>query len=147
MTNDGGNTFEPIFDDQPSLAIARSRLDPDQPGNDLRRDREGNGSDSYYGQGIFKSVNLGITWSQLGIGIFDRVAFTRLAIDSNSPRRISPPQSPPPIASTAPTRIFARPIRPTRDYGDRLMTDSPGNNTGSRPLAAFGASKESVPRR
>ena len=86
MTNDGGNTFEPIFDDQPSLAIGSIALDPKtSPVTIYVATGEGNGSDSYYGQGIFKSVNLGITWSQLGIGIFDRVAFTRLAIDSNSP--------------------------------------------------------------
>ncbi len=46
---------------------------------------EGNGSDSYYGQGIFKSADLGANWTQLAPGIFDRVAFTRLAIDSNNP--------------------------------------------------------------
>jgi len=86
MTNDGGNSFEPIFDDQPSLAIGAIALDPaTHPVTIFVATGEGNGSDSYYGQGIFKSENLGITWSQLAVGTLDRTAFTRLAIDSNNP--------------------------------------------------------------
>ena len=87
MTNDGGNTFEPIFDEEPSMAIGAIAIDPrTSPVTIFVGTGEGNlGADSYYGQGIFKSENLGVTWSQLAPGIFDRVAFTRLAIDSNNP--------------------------------------------------------------
>jgi hypothetical protein len=84
MTNDGGNTFVPIFDQQPSLAIGAIAVDPTTaPVTLFVATGEGNGGDSYYGQGIFKSENLGGTWSQIDTGIFDRSAFTRLAIDSN----------------------------------------------------------------
>jgi photosystem II stability/assembly factor-like uncharacterized protein len=86
MTTDGGNSFTPILDDQPSLAIGAIVLDPDfNPPRIFVGTGEGNGGDSYYGQGIFMSDDLGANWTQLSPGTFDRVAFTKLAIDSNSP--------------------------------------------------------------
>ncbi len=89
MTTDGGNSFKPIFDGQPSLAIGAIALDPDfNPPRIFVGTGEGNGGDSYYGQGIFKSQNLGASWTQLAPGTFDRAAFTRLAIDSNSPSHL-----------------------------------------------------------
>src|SRR5208282_4574731 len=44
-----------------------------------------NSADSYYGQGLFKSTNLGITWKPLGVGLFSHAAFSRLAIVPNPP--------------------------------------------------------------
>jgi hypothetical protein len=86
MTADAGNSFVPIFDGQPSLAIAAIAIDPrTDPVTIFVATGEGNGSDSFYGQGIFKSGNLGASWTQLVPGVFDRVAFSRLAIDSNNP--------------------------------------------------------------
>jgi hypothetical protein len=70
MTTDGGNTFKPIFDTQPSLAIGAIALDSrTNPPTIFVATGEGNGSDSYYGQGIFKSADLGANWTQLAPGI------------------------------------------------------------------------------
>lgn len=93
MTTDGGNSFTPIFDDQPSLAIGAIVLDPDfDPSRIYVGTGDGNGSsDSYYGQGIFMSEDLGASWTELAPGTptspgpFDRMGIARLAIDSNSP--------------------------------------------------------------
>ena len=87
MTTDGGNSFTPIFDGQPSLAIGAIALYPKTtPPTIFVGTGEGNGSsDSYYGQGIFMSVDLGASWTPLAPGTFDRVGITRLAVDSNSP--------------------------------------------------------------
>ena len=86
MTTDGGNSFTPIFDGQPSLAIGAIALYPKTtPPTIFVGTGEGNGGDSYYGQGIFKSEDLGASWTPLAPGTFDRVAFTRLAVDSNNP--------------------------------------------------------------
>jgi hypothetical protein len=86
MTNDGGASFKPIFDAQPSLAIGAIAINPKTtPVTIFVATGEGNGSDSFYGQGIFKSADLGKTWIALSPGTFNRAAFTKLAIDSNNP--------------------------------------------------------------
>ncbi len=86
MSNDGGTSATPIFDAQPTLAIGAIAIDQrTTPVTIFVATGEGNGSDSYYGQGIFKSANLGKTWTQIAPGVFNRAAFTKLAIDSNNP--------------------------------------------------------------
>ena len=42
-----------------------------------------NSVDSYYGQGIFRSDDLGATSTELSPGTFDHVAFAQLAIDTS----------------------------------------------------------------
>src|SRR5215831_1909399 len=42
-----------------------------------------NSGDSYYGQGLFQSTDLGATWTPLAPGTFDRTAFAQLAIDTS----------------------------------------------------------------
>ncbi len=43
-----------------------------------------NGADSYYGQGIYESKDLGNTWTALNFSIFRQAAFSKLAIVPNS---------------------------------------------------------------
>src|SRR5208282_2997656 len=40
--------------------------------------------DSLYGQGIFKSADLGQTWNPIGAGLFDHASFTSMAIDTTT---------------------------------------------------------------
>ncbi len=84
MTADGGTTFKPIFDSEPTQAIGAIALNPKTtPTTIYVATGEGNGSfDSYYGQGIFKSTDLGNTWTQLGSSHFAQLAITSLAIDT-----------------------------------------------------------------
>ena len=85
-TNNGGN-FVPVFDGQPTQAIGAIALDTTTtPSTIYVATGEGNNSiDSLYGSGMFKSSNLGQTWTSLGAaGNFDRAAFTSMAIDTQS---------------------------------------------------------------
>ncbi len=105
LSSDGGVTFKPIFETQPNLAIGAIALDSvhTSPPTVYVATGEGNGmlSSLYggaqngtpeflgamlYGSGIYESTNLGATWTALAPGTFDRVSFSRLAIDtSHSP--------------------------------------------------------------
>lgn len=65
-TMDGGLTWTPITDDQASLAIGSIALDPANPDIVYVGTGEQHFSgDSYYGAGILKSSNGGLTWTQL----------------------------------------------------------------------------------
>jgi len=64
-TTDGGAIWQPLTDDQPSLAIGSLALDPRNANIIYAGTGEENFSgDSYYGAGILKSTDGGITWSQ-----------------------------------------------------------------------------------
>jgi len=82
MTTNGGTTFKPIFDSAPTQAIGAIALDTGTtPPTIYVATGESNFAvDSYYGQGIFKSANLGVSWTHLAPTTFDHVGFTRLAI-------------------------------------------------------------------
>jgi photosystem II stability/assembly factor-like uncharacterized protein len=86
-TGDFGNTWEPIFDDQDSgsvgaLAVASS--DPNiiyvGSGEGLQR------PDLAVGDGIYKSVDAGKTWTHLGLR--DAQQITAIAIDPKNPDRV-----------------------------------------------------------
>ena len=87
VSTDNGATFVSVFDGQPTQAIGAVALDTTtNPSTIYVGTGEGNGSiDSLYGAGIFKSANLGQTWTSLDpTGQFDRGAFTSLAIDTKT---------------------------------------------------------------
>jgi hypothetical protein len=87
---------------------------------------EGNGSDSYYGQGIYMSPNLGSTWTPLSPGTFDRAAFTKLAIDTSH----NPPTL---LAAATPFAVSAGRADPVFFEGDLtkggLWRSQDGGNT------------------
>lgn len=85
MSTNGGLTYKQIFQTQPTQAIGAIALDPvhTTPTTIYVATGEANGSDSYYGQGIFKSTNLGASWTRIGGTTFDHASFARLAIDTS----------------------------------------------------------------
>ena len=86
MSSDGGGTFKPISDALPSQAIGAIVLDPvnsSPPTIYVGTGEAHNSVDSYYGRGIFRSDDLGATWTELSPGTFDHVAFAQLAIDTS----------------------------------------------------------------
>src|SRR6266436_3257809 len=86
MSTDGGSTFKPISDALPSQAIGAIVLDPvntSPPTLYVATGESNNGVDNYYGQGIFRSTDLGTTWTPLAPGTYDRAAFGQLAIDTS----------------------------------------------------------------
>ena len=77
-TTDGGATFTPVFDGQASLAIGSIGIDPLNPETVYVGTGEANAIvpygpqviDSYYGAGLYKSVNGGSTWTRVGDATF-----------------------------------------------------------------------------
>src|SRR5271166_4949396 len=82
MSSDGGNTSASIST-LSTQAIGAIALDPaTNPTTVYVGTGEGNGSlDSYYGRGLFRSSDVGLSWTQLAPGTFDGSSFTSLAID------------------------------------------------------------------
>jgi photosystem II stability/assembly factor-like uncharacterized protein len=65
-TTDGGQNWQPLTDNQPSLAIGSLALDPSNPDVVYAGTGEENFSgDSYSGTGILKSTDAGSSWSVL----------------------------------------------------------------------------------
>ncbi|HEY6298685.1 MAG TPA: hypothetical protein VIW95_03490 [Candidatus Binatus sp.] len=99
-TGDGGvwmranaaAAFVPIFDLEPTVSIGALALDiTTSPNLTLYvGSGEGNGSsDSYYGQGLFVSSDLGVSWTQLGASHFTHASIASLAVDTTrTPRTI-----------------------------------------------------------
>lgn len=98
MSNDDGSHFESIFDSSTVVdlnGIVVSAFVPTQVVGSIALDTttdpstvyvgtgEGNGGDSYYGEGIFKSKDLGKSWVQLGKDEFSQRSVAALAIDTS----------------------------------------------------------------
>ncbi len=84
--------FVPIFDLEPTLSVGALALDTTTSPNPTLYvgSGEGNGAaDSYYGEGVFVSNNLGVSWTQLGASHFTDASIASLAIDTTqTPRTI-----------------------------------------------------------
>ena len=99
-TGDGGvwmrasatAAFVPIFDLEPTLSVGALALDTTtSPSPTLYvGSGESNGSaDSYYGEGVFVSSDLGNTWTQLGASNFAHASIASIAVDTTqTPRTI-----------------------------------------------------------
>ena len=99
-TGDGGvwmranasAAFVPIFDLEPTLSVGALALDTTTNPNPTLYvgSGEGNGSaDSYYGQGVFVSSDLGASWTQLGASTFTHASIASIAVDTTrTPRTI-----------------------------------------------------------
>jgi photosystem II stability/assembly factor-like uncharacterized protein len=86
-TSDYGRTWQPVFDDQPTAsigAIAVAASDPNiiyvGSGEGLHR------PDLSVGDGIYKSIDAGKTWTHLGLRDGQQIA--QLAVDSKNPDRL-----------------------------------------------------------
>jgi hypothetical protein len=84
--------FVPIFDLEPTLSVGSLALDTTTSPNPTLYvgSGEGNGSaDSYYGEGVFVSSDLGGSWTQLGASKFTHASIASLAVDTTqTPRTI-----------------------------------------------------------
>jgi hypothetical protein len=99
-TGDGGvwmranaaAAFVPIFDLEPTLSVGALALDATTSPNPTLYvgSGEGNGSaDSFYGEGVFVSSDLGVSWTQLGESHFAHASIASIAIDTTqTPRTI-----------------------------------------------------------
>lgn len=86
-TTDSGETWQPLFDSQPTGSIGAIAVAPSDP--DIIYVATGEGlarPDLSTGDGIYKSTNAGKTWEHLGLR--DGQQIPRLAIDPHDPNRV-----------------------------------------------------------
>ncbi len=86
-TKNNGVSFEPIFDEQPTLIMGDIAIDPTHPETIWVGTGENNSSrSSYGGQGVFRSDDAGESWTQLGLEDSDRIG--RIVIDPRNTQRV-----------------------------------------------------------
>ena len=86
-TVDGGSNWTPIFDDQPVLTIGAVTLDPQNPETIYVGTGEANAiSYSFFGLGVFKSSDGGVSWQHLGLEATRYIA--RIVVDPTDSDRI-----------------------------------------------------------
>jgi photosystem II stability/assembly factor-like uncharacterized protein len=86
-TTDSGNTWNPIFDDQPTGSVGAIAVAPSDPnilyvgsGEGLQR------PDLSTGDGVYKSTDAGKTWKHLGLR--DAQQITAILVDPKDPNRV-----------------------------------------------------------
>ena len=85
-STDGGAQWTPLTDQEVSLAVGAIAVVPGPPDTIYAGTGEGNnGCDNQYGQGILKSIDGGASWRQLAAATFDRLTFTKLAVQNGNP--------------------------------------------------------------
>jgi photosystem II stability/assembly factor-like uncharacterized protein len=86
-TTNNGVTFEPLFDDQPTLIMGDIAVDPQNPQTIWVGTGEHNSSrSSYGGLGLFRSDDAGATWRPAGLAESDRIG--RIVIDPRDSNRV-----------------------------------------------------------
>jgi photosystem II stability/assembly factor-like uncharacterized protein len=86
-TTDGGRVWTPIFDSQSTASIGAIAIVPSQPNTIYVGSGESTLRDSVgYGNGVYKSVDAGKTWTHLGLDETHHIG--KIAIDPKNPDRI-----------------------------------------------------------
>jgi len=86
-SDDAGRTWTPIFDDQPTQSIGALAVAPSDPNTIYAGSGEGlHRPDLSVGNGIYKSVDAGRTWTHMGLDDAQQIA--NLAIDPRDPNRV-----------------------------------------------------------
>jgi photosystem II stability/assembly factor-like uncharacterized protein len=88
-TTNGGLNWNPVFDRQASLAIGSITIDPNNANTVYVGTGEANFSaDSYYGAGLFRSTNGGVTWFKLGGNRFDSCSISDIVVKPGDAKTI-----------------------------------------------------------
>lgn len=86
-TDDAGNTWHSVFDDQPTQSIGSIAVAPSDPNILYVGSGEGqHRPDLSVGDGIYKSTDAGKTWTHLGLR--DGQQIPGLAVDPSNPNRV-----------------------------------------------------------
>lgn len=84
LTENGGSTWKPIFDDQPTLCLGAVKVQQSNPDVIWVGTGEGNPRNSQSsGKGIFKSIDGGKTWAHMGLT--NTHAIHRIVIHRDNP--------------------------------------------------------------
>lgn len=85
-TTNGGDSWQPLTDDQASLAVAALAIDPNNPDTVYAGTGEPTlGLDNYYGAGLLKTTDGGATWTLLGAAEFGGMGIASIAIHPQNP--------------------------------------------------------------
>ncbi len=85
----GGASWFPATDNQPTLSIGAIAIDPHNPKTIYVGTGEGNfNGDAYWGAGILKSTDGGATWTQYGLNDFGGLGIAKIAVDPNNSSNI-----------------------------------------------------------
>lgn len=104
-TTDGGSSWIPLTDQQPSLAIGAIAVDPNNHNIIYAGTGEANNSqDSYYGAGILKSTDGGANWTVLGASVFGNPG--TLGNTYFSKIVVNPPPNPPNIFAATSRGVY-----------------------------------------
>ena len=83
------NGWVPLTDNLGSLAIGAIALAPSNEDVIYVGTGEGNLSgDSYFGNGVLKSINAGVTFTHVGGSFFNQVSFSRIVVDPTNPDHV-----------------------------------------------------------
>ncbi len=86
-SNDFGNTWNPVFDDQTSGSVGAIAVAPSDPNTVYVGSGEGlQRPDLAVGDGLYKSTDAGKTWSHLGLR--DAQQITAIVVDPKNPDRV-----------------------------------------------------------
>jgi photosystem II stability/assembly factor-like uncharacterized protein len=128
-TTDFGNTWAPIFDDQPSGSVGALAVAPSDPnilyvgsGEGLQR------PDLAVGDGVYKSTDAGKTWTHLGLR--DAQQITAIVIDPKNPDRVFVAAQGHPYGPNAERGVF-RSLDGGKNFEKVLYKDE---NTGAADL-------------
>jgi len=84
-TDNGGTTWEPIFDHEGAYAIGAVALDPGNPDIVWVGTGENNGQRSVgYGDGVYKSLDGGKTWANMGLKASGHISMIRFHPDERN---------------------------------------------------------------
>ena len=88
-SSDGGQSWAPLTDNQPSLAIGALALDSNNPDVVYVGTGEPSlGGDNYYGAGLLKSTNGGQSWTLLGGDRFGGTGIAKIIVDPVNPETL-----------------------------------------------------------
>jgi photosystem II stability/assembly factor-like uncharacterized protein len=108
-SDDYGRTWNPIFDDQPTQSIGAIAVAPSDPSIVYVASGEGlHRPDLSVGNGIYKSIDAGRTWTHLGLQEGKQIP--ALAIDPRDPNRLF-------------AAVLGRPYGPSQERGIYRSTD------------------------
>ena len=87
LSEDGGTSWEPIFDKQDNLSIGSVKINQNNPYEIWVGTGEGNPRNSLNtGNGIYKTIDGGKTWKHMGLEKTRTIH--RIAIDNNNPNTV-----------------------------------------------------------
>jgi photosystem II stability/assembly factor-like uncharacterized protein len=138
-TTDSGNTWNPIFDDQPTGSVGAIAVAPSDPnilyvgsGEGLQR------PDLSTGDGLYKSTDAGKTWKHLGLR--DAQQITAILVDPMDPNRVFVAAEGHPYGPNAERGVF----RSTDGGQSFLKVLYKDENTGAADLAFDPANSQTI---